>query len=576
MTTAGQLTEDEQRIVAAAKAGKPIDLRVGDGFRWGIVKTIRAELLIELLTAKPTADIDGIKTVNLRGVRITGHLNLEARALSCPLLLRDCRLEHPVDLDDVTASTIRLRRCHYPGFSAEQLRTSGNLELREIVSKGETNLSGAHIGGQLILGGARLVKTSDVALNAQGLVVEQSLSGEGLIAEGQVWLMGAHIGGAVNLRDAHISNPGAGALTADGVTVERSMNCDGLTVEGEFGLIGARIGGLLSLAHVQLGNLGGYALNADALIAEKGMYCNQEFSAEGEVCLVGARVGGQLALIGAHLKNPGRFALNAERLVVDQEMLCLGLVAEGKINMSLASVGGVLSFGRAKLDGSDGLALRLRSANVAELMLTPADPPNGEIDLTNARVGAFYDDQETWPLSLRVRGFIYDTLENDQVSVPDRLRWLTLHPDGYIPQPYDQLATVYRRAGQSEAARKVGVAKQWRRRSVYNPFNWLLYLTIGYGYRTWQAAIWLAAFTLIGSVLFTLAHPHMTQATPTPPAFHALPYTLDVLVPVVDLGQEKAWIPQGWAQDCSWFLIIAGWFLTTAVVAGLTGIFKRD
>jgi uncharacterized iron-regulated membrane protein len=26
----------------------------------------------------------------------------------------------------------------------------------------------------------------------------------------------------------------------------------------------------------------------------------------------------------------------------------------------------------------------------------------------------------------------------------------------------------------------------------------------------------------------------------------------------------------------SWLLIAIGWFLTTAVVAGLTGIFKRD
>jgi hypothetical protein len=49
-----------------------------------------------------------------------------------------------------------------------------------------------------------------------------------------------------------------------------------------------------------------------------------------------------------------------------------------------------------------------------------------------------------------------------------------------------------------------------------------------------------------------------------------------VLLPIGDLGQEKAWIPQGWARNWAWFLIGAGWFLTTAAVAGLTGIFKRD
>jgi hypothetical protein len=51
---------------------------------------------------------------------------------------------------------------------------------------------------------------------------------------------------------------------------------------------------------------------------------------------------------------------------------------------------------------------------------------------------------------------------------------------------------------------------------------------------------------------------------------------MDVLVPIVDFGQRKAWIAHGSAQYWSWILIIAGWFLTTAVVAGLTGILKRD
>jgi hypothetical protein len=81
----------------------------------------------------------------------------------------------------------------------------------------------------------------------------------------------------------------------------------------------------------------------------------------------------------------------------------------------------------------------------------------------------------------------------------------------------------------------------------------------------------------VGAQVFTRAYPHhMIQATPKAPAFHALAYTLDVLLPIVDLGQEKARIPQDWAQAWAWFLIAAGWFLTTAAVAGLTGLFKRD
>ena len=62
--------------------------------------------------------------------------------------------------------------------------------------------------------------------------------------------------------------------------------------------------------------------------------------------------------------------------------------------------------------------------------------------------------QATWPTDLRLRGFPYDTLESDQIGIRDRLRWLTRDADDYTPQIYDQLATCYWRAGDTEAARR--------------------------------------------------------------------------------------------------------------------------
>jgi len=48
------------------------------------------------------------------------------------------------------------------------------------------------------------------------------------------------------------------------------------------------------------------------------------------------------------------------------------------------------------------------------------------------------------------------------------------------------------------------------------------------------------------------------------------------LLPVVDLRQQATWIPHGTAQWWAWTSILAGWVLTTAVVAALTGLLKRD
>jgi hypothetical protein len=102
-------------------------------------------------------------------------------------------------------------------------------------------------------------------------------------------------------------------------------------------------------------------------------------------------------------------------------------------------------------------------------------------------------------------------------------------------------------------------------------------LTVGYGYRTWLAGLWLVGLLTIGSVAFTSFYPtHMRPAAQMVPAFQPVAYTLDILLPIVDLGQEKAWQPEGVAQVWAWLLTGAGWVLTTAVVAGLTNAFKRD
>jgi hypothetical protein len=81
----------------------------------------------------------------------------------------------------------------------------------------------------------------------------------------------------------------------------------------------------------------------------------------------------------------------------------------------------------------------------------------------------------------------------------------------------------------------------------------------------------------LGTWVFSGAYPaRMIAISSHPPAFHAAAYAFDLLLPVIGLGQKSAWQPQGSALYWSWVLTGAGWVLTTAVVAGLTGILKRD
>jgi hypothetical protein len=61
-----------------------------------------------------------------------------------------------------------------------------------------------------------------------------------------------------------------------------------------------------------------------------------------------------------------------------------------------------------------------------------------------------------------------------------------------------------------------------------------------------------------------------------PMQFNAPIYTLDVLLPIISLGQQDSWQPTGIALSVYWALIILGWLLTSALIAGLTGLVKRD
>jgi hypothetical protein len=205
----------------------------------------------------------------------------------------------------------------------------------------------------------------------------------------------------------------------------------------------------------------------------------------------------------------------------------------------------------------------------------------------DGHVRVYKDSSETWPTEVRLNGFAYESItagETDvRIKVKDRLRWLQLDKSEYLPQIYDQLASAYRKAGWAADAERVSIAKERRRRVQLNPLGkvWNLVLdgTVGYGYRTWQAGIWLLVLLVVGTALFSGVYAGQLSplhAAAEQPSFNPFLYTLDLLLPVINLHQNEAWNAHGPAQ---WFVLafrIAGWILTTAIVLSLSGILKRE
>ena len=93
--------------------------------------------------------------------------------------------------------------------------------------------------------------------------------------------------------------------------------------------------------------------------------------------------------------------------------------------------------------------------------------------LRNAQVGALQDLPEAWPDHLELDGFTYQRLggfaatgENDRATRPVSWlkKWLQKQ-ESYSPQPYEQLASVLRKAGYMSMARDILYLARERERS---------------------------------------------------------------------------------------------------------------
>ena len=198
--------------------------------------------------------------------------------------------------------------------------------------------------------------------------------------------------------------------------------------------------------------------------------------------------------------------------------------------------------------------------------------------LEHARLGIFRDDPSCWPSKLHLDGLSYDTLE-PRLPARQRLDWLSAGMPRHQSQPFEQLAAFYNRIGHPGEARRVLLAKERGQRPAKTLAGrvWSLLQdgTVGYGYQPWLAVGWFLVLLTIGSIFYSAAPPR-ALAPATAPHFNPVAYTLDLLLPLVDLGQKQAFSPVGFGQWLSYFLIAAGWILATTIAAAITRILRRQ
>jgi hypothetical protein len=633
----------EKKLWSAFRAGQQVDLRPSqNGARSGRVSArssragasgsaVRARAIVEILCAEPRPGHHARLT--LSGARITGSLDLSHARIEHPIIFRDCVFDEPVVLADARLGALSLDGSSFPGIDGQNLDVEGDLGLSGVSSSRTVTLTGAHLHRALRLRGAHL-RCGDgqqAALDADHLTVDGGITAnDGFEARGTVTMAGARVSGSVRLDGATITaDPGRGprervAFFGDGMTVGHDFNAQRLTAEGEVRLVDVTIDSTLELRGATLANPGAVALRLDRAEIASSLYCDQGFTSSGEVCAIGAHVKGSVYLNHAELGTPpagpgtaavagaagtagasgkaaaglsAGVALRLVRTKIDGDFGCWeGFTGHGTLDLARSTVAGEFRLRTTAMKGYPKAA-DFSNAQFSSVQLS-GDPPPGFLDFTKARTDFFRDSAGYWQSGdIVLDGFEYRSIQMDLVTVQQREQWLARameaskrnrggDQDGYLPQPYDQLAAAYRRAGDDRAARRIQLAKYRQRNRVTSWRRWYSKLwnvvqdvVIGYGYEPIRAFLWLVGLFVLGVVLFRyISMPYwIGSGHRTFTLSNSVGYTLDLILPTSALQERNVWqSANGLGEVAAASLVIFGWVLTATVFAAAAHVLQRE
>lgn len=344
-----------------------------------------------------------------------------------------------------------------------------------------------------------------------------------------------------------------------------------------------------------------------------------QFGDYGPLSLYRTNIGGSLDLSGSRFQVGGGSSVSAiEASIGGDAIFHQGFTTDGVLDFRLARIGHALSISGARFVGDHRNGLVAERAVISGPLYWDHLTLNKHtvLDLLDARAALLWDDEQSWPHSgnLLIDDFTYDGFGTDSpVRAPLRLKWLELQPHGYGPQPYAELARALRHQGRVQGAVDVMIAERvaLRRYGHLNRmervWNFILQVTIGYGFEPLRALWWMGGFVLLGAAAFGVGY-RMRAITPTHeaayqrfietgtvpshyPPFNPLVYSLENFLPLVELHQGEYWRPNSHRPPAEmdpereprpemgrvlrWYLwvhILAGWILTPLLAAGLSGL----
>lgn len=591
-----------ERVAAAARTGEPLVLSeppeaVGESFaahHWP--GPVDGAALAEALTNLPEG---AAPLVTIVGALVDGPVPLSFAEPATAVCFDRCLFTGPLWVNDARAHTLVVDRSVVVAVDAGRMHCEQFL-MRSSLILGLLNLSAAVVGRAQFQGTAVLAEDDDhpnaLAVDGNVLTSKRSLNfNRNFLAVGRSRFIGAHVGGQLNFRGARLLRNHLldGDAPTDAVELLARHRATAAALRSRFGLVDPPESRTGFHDPSRTGDQGvENCLSLHEAVVERAVYL-QEAVCIGRVNMSASRIA-RLRATGASFHAPEALAVDANNATVDRDFDVRGARLSGRIRINGGSVGQDVDCEDLQASSpGDGPVLSLEGAQVSGQLIwrNVKLPDSVRLNLSHATLGRLADDKASWPkgASVDLTGLSCSSVSfSGETDVKMRTAWLRENTPSYSPDAYQQLVSVARAQGREKSARTLAIASERDRRRrggldvVGRVGSWLLDVTVSYGYRSSRALALLGVVAALGWPVYRAAwHDRVirhderaiTRCTEDTPCFSELVFSIDTVVPVLDLRQTDSWFISGEkATPYELFhygQIGVGWVLTTAVVAGV-------
>ncbi|OAZ58167.1 hypothetical protein SRCM100623_03031 [Acetobacter pasteurianus] len=602
--------------------------------------TIRASIIRFLLLGGDKTHPTHQHGVQLAGAWIDGELNLNNCVIKGRLVIIKCHFDKGISALDASLIGFCLVGTNIPRINADRIQIAGNLMMRSGFKAEHTiKIVNAVIGGDLDCRGAHLCADRGFSLDAARIRVSGNVYlSRKFYASSRIVLHDARIEGSLICAGGEIVTTDKIAIAADRLVVNGTVNfINGFKSCGEIRLFGANIGSNLQCVGATFNTITDATICADGISVKGDVFLRDDFTSNGEVRFLGASIGGDIDCYNATFnKDPksseGR-AINLRNASVSGN-LRFYRKNDPSNNVATESI--------CTFNG----AIDLSSAHVGTLIDSNKNLVN---ELPHCWIyGKHYLDGFSYN---RIEGMIsasgrikwlktqyWTGIESDCFSPQPWEQIINvLYASGY---PNEAADIAIERQRELARCGKIGDRPKWEKPANICDFrkeicSWLRQAIVyilqvsfhclsdkltGFGYKPLNAFFWALRVVCICAVIYTFgnlygymaptnmmvvktchqASTSSSNETDSPnknkqscvPAeytkFQPFWYSLDVFLPIVNLGQREYWSPQvsdnkGKTMPFGmvlrwivWIEILSGWIITLFITAFLGTVVRKN